>query len=104
MALNVTIINNLGSTTVYSKKKATPNPVDVPIIPYEENEENKKIILLEDQDELEIYNKKDERFQIGFRVEDGQPSLNLTRVDNKWIVKNIGTNTQVEVDVGPDGQ
>ena len=43
-------------------------------------------------------------YQIRFRKVDGYPKVQVQLTGSTWKTTNLGTNTQVQVEIGPDGQ
>lgn len=101
MALNVTISNTLASSVSGNTAQiAVPSPlnpsVDVSVTK-----------ILNQNDNLDIHIGDEDSggaFQIGIKPTDGMPSLTVKRTGNHWEITNRGTDTDVEIEVGPDGQ
>ncbi len=104
MALDVKICNtfNVNDVTkvcykVNSTGKKCLNPGDC----------NRDPIILAQQDCLKItaeVDNQEEEFQIGLKVTNGYPKVNIQRFDRMWTLTNIGNNTGAQVGAGPDGQ
>jgi hypothetical protein len=101
VALNVTILNKLdpaGDGNTAHGKKGNGSQVDLNPVPP---------VTLNNTEDLDIFignSSTGGKFKIGLRRIEGQPSLTVMRTGNHWKITNTGTETDIQVDVGPDGQ
>jgi hypothetical protein len=99
--LNVTILNKLdptGDGNTAHGKKSNGSQKDFNLVPP---------VTLNNSDDLDIFidnASSGGKFKIGLRRIEGHPSLTVMRTCNHWKITNTGTETDIQVDVGPDGQ